>query len=141
MDSKNQSVKEFHARGYILPIALTFPVLLLPLTISLEFIIIVLGLIIFLSILILLQYNMVYVKIGHDFITLKPTLGRMKQTVLFKNITSVRYEPKCVHINYFSKIKNAELTLKIYTNQLTSKTKTELLNTLHTVFKDKEKRS
>lgn len=141
METNNQTVKLFYARRTLLflwPLSGTiFPLIRLP---NAElFKLICFSILILIGIKAFLQYNMIYVKIGPDFITLKPGLIKEEQTVLFKDLKSIRYEPECVYINYFSEIENKELTLKIYTSILTSTTKINLLSTLRTIFKDKEK--
>lgn len=141
MESKNQTVRHFYARRYLLLLGIICFIAIIPLFISHSTLdlLIAFSLITFFIIIIFLQYNMIYVKIGQDFITLKPGLIKEEQTVLFKDLKSIRYEPECVYINYFSEIENKELTLKIYTSILTSTTKINLLSTLRTIFKDKEK--
>lgn len=140
MESKNQTVRHFYARRYLLLLGIICFVAIIPLLISHSTLdlLIAFSLITFFIISIFLQYNMIYVKIGQDFITLKPSLREIEQTVFFKDITSIKYKPNCVYINY-NNIEHANLTLNLYTTHLTYKTKTDLLNSLHTIFEEIEK--
>ncbi|MWN89777.1 hypothetical protein GQ597_03505 [Gilliamella sp. Pra-s65] len=138
MESKKQTTKQFYARYLsMLRIVVCIIVIMAMLVIAPElwYNIILLLLVLVISI---WQYFMVYITIGEDFITLKPAPIRSNISVLFDEVKSVRYEPKKIFIEYCNKISKQESTLKIYLNVLDNATKAELLNTLHTVLKDKE---
>ncbi|MWN30948.1 MULTISPECIES: hypothetical protein [unclassified Gilliamella] len=138
MESKNQTTKQFYARYLsMLRIVVCIIVIMAMLVIAPElwYNIILLLLVLVISI---WQYFMVYITIGEDFITLKPAPIRSNISVLFDEVKSVRYEPQKIFIEYCNKISKQESTLKIYLNVLDNATKAELLNTLHTVLKDKE---
>ncbi|MWP46919.1 hypothetical protein [Gilliamella sp. Pas-s27] len=138
MESKNQTTKQFYARYLsMLRIVVCIIVIMAMLVIAPElwYNIILLLLVLVISI---WQYFMVYITIGEDFITLRPAPIRSDISVLFDEVKSVRYEPQKIFIEYCNKLSKQESTLKIYLNVLDNATKAELLNTLHTVLKDKE---
>ncbi|OCG32829.1 hypothetical protein A9G34_01645 [Gilliamella sp. Choc4-2] len=138
MESKNQTIKQFYARHLAMfGIVFCIIAIIAMLVISPKFGYNIAPL---LSILVIsiLQYFMVYITIGEDFITFRPALIRSNINVLFDEIKSIRYEPKKVFIEYCNKITKQESTLKISLSVLDNDTKTEFLNTLHTVLKDKE---
>lgn len=138
MKSKNQTVKQFYARYLAMSriaVCLIAIIVMLVMAPELWYNITVLLLVLVISI---WHYFMVYITIGEDFITLRPALVRSDISVLFDEIKSIRYEPKKIFIEYCNKISKQESTLKIPLSGLDNDTKTELLNTLHTVLKDKE---
>ncbi|OCG17510.1 hypothetical protein A9G24_03075 [Gilliamella sp. App6-5] len=138
MESKNQTIKQFYARYlamfriFVCIIAIIVMLVIAP---ELWYNTTLLLLVLVISI---WQYFMVYITIGEDFITLRPAPVKSDISVLFDEIKSVRYEPKKIFIEYCNKISKQESTLKISLSVLDNDTKTELLNILHTVLKDKE---
>jgi ABC-type transport system involved in Fe-S cluster assembly fused permease/ATPase subunit len=138
MESKNQTIKQFYARYlamfriFVCIIAIIVMLVIAP---ELWYNTTLLLLVLVISI---WQYFMVYITIGEDFITLRPAPVKSDISVLFDEIKSVRYEPKKIFIEYCNKISKQESILKISLSVLDNDTKTELLNILHTVLKDKE---
>ena len=138
MESQNQTVKEYYARRFLLPtivIGVIGIIILLALPVKSGSTIIMLtcSLLIF-----VFQYMSVYITIGEDFITLRPTPMKEENKVFFKNIKSIQYEKRYVSIDYYNDTSKTEENLKIPFNRLDNNTKTELLNNLHTCLKDKE---
>ncbi|MCO6552026.1 MAG: hypothetical protein J6563_03515 [Gilliamella sp.] len=137
MGSKNQAIKQFYARRFVmLRIVICIIAIIVILNIAPE---LWYNITLFLLLLVIsiFQYFMVYITIGEDFITLRPAPVRSDISVLFDEIKSVRYEHQKIFIEYCNKITKQKSTLKISLNVLDNDTKTELLNTLHTVLKDK----
>ncbi|MBI0030687.1 MULTISPECIES: hypothetical protein [Gilliamella] len=138
MESQNQTVKEYYARRFLLPtivIGVIGIILLLALPVKSvsSIIMITCSLLMF-----VFQYMSVYITIGEDFITLRPTPMKEENKVFFKNIKSIQYEKKYISIAYYNETSKTEENLKIPFNRLDDNTKTELLNNLHTCLKDKE---
>lgn len=138
MESQNRTVKEYYARRFLL---LTIVIgvigiiilLALPVKSGSSIIMLTCSLLIF-----VFQYMSVYITIGEDFITLRPTPMKEENKVFFKNIKSIQYEKRYVSIDYYNDTSKTEENLKIPFNRLDNNTKTELLNNLHTCLKDKE---
>ncbi len=138
METKDQNIKYFYARNLVIfriifiLIAMFFLLSIAP---ELWF-----NTVVFIIVLILLivQYFMEYVIIDKDFISHQPGIARGKTSVLFDEVKSVRYDPKKVFIDYCNKITGEESTLKISLQVLKKDDRQEFLETLHTIFKDKE---
>ena len=138
MESQNRTVKEYYARRFLLPTIVIGVIgiiilLALPVKSGSSIIMLTCSLLIF-----VFQYMSVYITIGEDFITLRPTPMKEENKVFFKNIKSIQYEKKYVSIDYYNDTSKTEENLKIPFNRLDNNTKTELLNNLHTCLKDKE---
>ena len=138
MESQNRTVKEYYARRFLLPTIVIGVIgiiilLALPVKSGSSIIMLTCSLLIF-----VFQYMSVYITIGEDFITLRPTPMKEENKVFFKNIKSIQYEKKYVSIDYYNDTSKTEENLKIPFNRLDDNTKTELLNNLHTCLKDKE---
>lgn len=135
-----RNIKQFHARQYIiilivLCIIACFFTLMLPTDQKIS-----IGLPIIVIIRTIWQYNMIYISIGEDYITYRPTAPlRGETSILFKEITSVSYEKNKVIINYLNKISNNEHTVKIPLSVMEKEAKEQLLASLHIILKDKEK--
>ena len=138
MESQNRTVKEYYARRFLLPTIVIGVIgiiilLALPVKSGSSIIMLTCSLLIF-----VFQYMSVYITIGEDFITLRPTPMKEENKVFFKNIKSIQYEKRYVSIDYYNDTSKTEENLKIPFNRLDDNTKTELLNNLHTCLKDKE---
>lgn len=86
----------------------------------------------------ILQYYMIYIEIGADYITLRTTLLESQISVLFDEIKFVKYECKKIQISYCNRMTNEESILKINLNVLENSPKKELLDTLYTIFINKK---
>lgn len=138
MESKDQNIKYFYARNLVIfCIILCVITILFILSIAPELwfntVIFIMPLILLIAI-----YFMKYVIIDKDSISHQPGLARGKISVLFDEVKSVRYAPKKVFIDYCNKITGKESTLKISLQPLKKDDRQEFLETLHTIFKDKE---
>ena len=91
----------------------------------------------FAIIVLIVRYFMVYVTIGENFITCRPIMIQSKINVPFDLIKSVKYELKKIFINYTDEMDGKESILKISLEMLEANSKTELLDILKTVLKDK----
>lgn len=139
MESQNQNIEQFQARRnviflMIVCIIVFFMLLILPIgkNVSLAVPLILLFRAIW-------QFNMIYISIGDDYITYRPTAPlKGSVSMLFEEITSIDYQKNKVIINYKNKISNKEETVKIPLSVMEDEAKEKLLTTLHTVLKDKE---
>ena len=139
MESQNQNIKQFKARRHvillmILCVILFFITLMLPIEMNLS-----IGVPIIILIRVIWQFNMIYISIGDDYITYRPTAPlKGSVSMLFEEISSIDYQKNKVIINYKNKISNKEETVKIPLSVMEDEAKEKLLTTLHTVLKDKE---
>lgn len=88
-------------------------------------------------IILIVRYFMAYVTIGENFIICRPRMINSDITIPFDLIKSVKYEPKKIFINYTDEMDGKESILKISLEMLEANSKTELLDILKTVLKDK----
>ncbi|MBI0102977.1 MULTISPECIES: hypothetical protein [unclassified Gilliamella] len=91
----------------------------------------------FAIIVLIVRYFMVYVTIGENFITCRPIMIQSQINVPFDLIKSIKYEPKKIFINYTDEMDGKESILKISLEVLEANSKTELLDILKIVLKDK----
>ena len=139
MESHNQNIKEFQARRHVILLMIIciialFIMLILPTSRNVS-----VGVPIILLMRAIWQFNMIYISIGDDYITYRPTAPlRSGASMLFKEISSINYQKNKVIINYKNKISHNEHTVKIPLTVMENKEKEKLLTTLHTVLKDKE---
>lgn len=85
----------------------------------------------------IIRYFMVYVTIYENSITFRPIMIDSNINVPFDLIKSIKYEPKRIFINYTDEMDGKESTLTISLEKLDGNSKTELLDILKTVLKDK----
>ena len=139
MESHNQNIKEFQARRHVILLMIIciiafFIMLILPTSRNVS-----VGVPIILLMRAIWQFNMIYISIGDDYITYRPTAPlRIGASMLFEEISSINYQKNKVIINYKNKISHNEHTVKIPLTVMENEEKEKLLTTLRTVLKDKE---
>lgn len=142
MNSKNQNIKKFYARRLVilLIVIIVFTLIgiisMFPVQSSIHIFNISCVLVMLVSL--ICRYFMVYISIGDDFITFQPAPIRSEVSVLFDEVKSITYSPKKIFINYQNKVNGKDKKLKISLDVLEKDAKEDLLETLHTIFKDKE---
>lgn len=79
------------------------------------------------------RYNMIYIKIGNDFIAIRPPAPiRGTTTILFDEIESISIEKKKIAITYINAANNKASQAKIMFNLMEDEEQTKLIVSIYT---------
>lgn len=134
---ENTSIKKFYARR-VAKLLFFCSIWLLILSILSRDIKIAIPPLIFLCICII-KYNMLYIEIGENYISVTQRPFKEPIKILFNEVISIKYEAKKIDLYYFNSINHYETTFTIYLGDLENKAKTELIKTLQTNLKGKQR--
>lgn len=134
---ENTSIKKFYARRFIKLIFVVSICLLLLSFLSEEIKLTLTALIIL--IICIFKYNMLYITIGENDITVTQTPFKKPIKIFFNEVISIKYEANKIAIYYCNSINHYETTFTLFLGQLENKAKTELIKTLQTILKDKQR--